>query len=137
MGLVRMIECFEYTFDRYSNPGYCEIFVYLCPDGKTLVIAAEPGNDYEGPSVTNTIERIATEVTKHLGIHFDYFVEYYPPLNGHMRRGETFDLVTFQPSQAFRRDYVGLMYQQPDWKHATRSEIEALTGCPVLVFEAR
>lgn len=67
---MQFFECFEYRYDQHSNPGFCELWVYQTPDNKTLVIAAEPGNDYEGPSVTNSIERIATEVTNRLGIHF-------------------------------------------------------------------
>lgn len=134
--MYQYIECFEWQYDQHSKPSYSEIWLYTTPDKKILVIAAEPGNDYKGMSITNGVERVATEVTRRLGIQFDYFVEYYPPGPGRsIESAETFDLVRFKKAEGMRASYHGFIWDDPDWRRITRAEIEAIVGQPVLKFE--
>lgn len=91
----------------------------------TIVVLAEPYN-YEGMSVTNAAEYIATEVVRRYSLNPDHviWIEHY---SGNLKwkdSGETFDLVTFDWSEENTA-------RNPDWFHITRETAEGIIGKPV------
>lgn len=144
---------FAYGHLNKAHPSACWIRIYDLvgdfPDPckvRVAVFSELPRDEYEGLSVTNGAEHIATDLWKHLDIHPDrtIYVEHYPDERpalvrkiaathrmdvrrvrasaGTMSGGETFDLVSFiwRDGQA----------SKPAWTSTDRDFVERLIGKP-------
>ena len=125
----------------HTDGAVCRIEVYVAAGLPPLVVATElPEN--ANTSVTNLAEYLAAEVLERYltadltAGHDPPFIclEHYPPTEAYGRRGhdETWDLVTFSH---YRRELTrqnarppGWRYRigEPDWRHLSRQELEAL-----------
>jgi hypothetical protein len=119
----------------FSRRGQCRIRIFEQPDGTSVVIATELP-DYQGVSVTNGAEAIATQVCLRYGPDpgRTAFIEHYDDraelqkwaARGIQREiigrtdGESFDFVIFQR--------IGEQLKNPLWKPATKATVEALIG---------
>lgn len=90
--------------------------------GKKVIILTEPENN-PGMSVTNGVEKIATQVLRQNSLHHldAVFVEHYPKSAMHPK-GETWDLVTLT------WDCQGNAYRSPEWKHANWETVAPMIG---------
>lgn len=111
----------EYTACN-SLPAVCEI-EEIETAGDKLIIVTDCDT---GPSVTNNVEQVATELRLR-GVNWDVFIEHYPPADFKSRTGlidrlrdETFDQVKFEW-------HDGVAYN-PEWKHTDRETVEAYIG---------
>lgn len=93
----------------------CQIDVYKLASGRVVVVATDLGT---GPSVTNNVEAIATEL-KRRGIHWDKFVEHYP--DSAMRQRASYDLIKFHWRGNNAVEHVA-------WQPLTDAEFEHLIG---------
>ena len=114
--------------------GSCRISVYLPEDPQDawVVICSELLSN-RGASITDAVERIATEV---LVVHDQprlVWIEHHPPETTDGRT-ETFDLVTFDSYEVQERaPYLrerGVRLGTPRWKPLDRATMEALIGQP-------
>lgn len=111
---------FKYPYDNRKIT--CAVYVNVAGtyENSTVVVLAEPRH-YEGMSVTNACEHIATEVVRKYGLnpHYCTWIEHYSA-ELDWRDKESFALINFnwKDGQASR----------PDWRHVTRETVEALMG---------
>lgn len=99
----------------------CSVFLPGGTTGGVIVLTELPGNP--GPSITNSIEAIATELenTLRLPTLAGYqLVEHYPP---NSIRGATYDLVNL--------GHDGLRFHGPKWRHITEEQFEEMIPGPV------
>ena len=106
---------FEYKAPN-GFPAGCEISLYEHEDTR-IVVVADVGL---GPSVTNFVETIATRLREQ-GIIWDVLCE-YEPADPEINRDEMFSWVSFT--------WKGHSANSPQWKHATRQDVETLIGRP-------
>ena len=98
-------------------------------EGRPPVVAFSQLPDYNGPSVTNRIERLAWETYVQMGQPASGItvVQHYPD-RGPWRKGKparpgTVDVVTFtRAAQGF---------ESPCWQPVSKEEITAITGQPL------
>lgn len=124
-----------------GRPAKARIVVYDRAEGskaimnekaKIVVVYAQPSSDYEGLSVTNGAERIATRLLhlKSKTVEFKpettEYVEYYPP----DQDTESFSVVEFRWTEMARTSWnpKQLTATDPGWAPATREDIEQLIG---------
>jgi hypothetical protein len=132
--------------DWKQAEGRCHVRIYRGTEASgylPVVILTQP-NASTGPSITNAIEQLAAEVlVRYLpeqdGLEPPFVVvEHYPDRQPHAGWhepffGETFDLVTFErwsprPRPVGHGRGTLLSFGTPDWRHATRQEVEELIG---------
>jgi len=133
---------FEYKAPNKAIQPRCDLKVYRLGRGQEMferrdtyvVVFAEPVG-YEGVSVTNAAEYIATQVWALSELRTgDYarvlWIEHYPPgALGHVRGlpEESFDLVTFD----WERTPQGPVARRPVWRRVSREWVEELVGEPI------
>lgn len=108
----------EYQVPWLRTRGRCGCSVFFAGRARPGVIVVTELADNPGPSVTNSIEAIATHLENQLrlptlaGYHL---VEHYPP---NLVRGSTFSLVEL--------GHNGTRFQGPVWTHLTEEQFERL-----------
>jgi len=124
---------FEYAMRWKSIQPACHLKIYQVgrqQDGTLIVVYSEiPG--YDGVSVTNGAEKIATAIHAeprpsggNTGRYL--FVEHWPVAARHAAKEDTFDVVTFAWHQD--RQQVKEIASSPCWTRVNRAWLELLIG---------
>lgn len=140
---IEHIALFEFHNPAYpmGGKGLCDLQIFKRDDRRLVaviseLVTAQGDYAYDGLSVANGIEYIASEIITEIGIHFDYLIEFYPArgymLDVRLKRGhqpqfpEEFSLVTF--GRAW--DTSRCLFGTPEWKFFSRAEAEIFIGQP-------
>lgn len=111
----------------WHNKGYCAVWTSVSGAyGKNVfVVMAEPLS-YNGVSVTNAVEIVASEVVRRYNLNPGYctFIEHYSSKLS-WRSDESFAFVSFNWNNG--------KASSPDWRHTTRQLVEELIGREVPV----
>lgn len=123
---------FKYVMRSKSIQPRCDLRIYEIGRGQPsastkIVVFSEPTDGYQGVSVTNAAEIIASEVKAMMfgdtDIGHILWIEHYPKGSlGHVRGlpDESFDLVTFS--------WRGNTANCPVWHRISREWVETLVG---------
>lgn len=94
-------------------------------NGKTICLISQMGPDYQGVSVTNGSEHIATELARNHGVSPSntIYVEHYPAFDNEDRKWgkPSFDIVSWTWTKDNRA-------MHPQWKPSTKRQVEAWVG---------
>ena len=126
----------------HERPAQCHIRIFDQAAGNVVLIATDIGDANPGASVTNTIERIATEVCHRYGLDPARLtvVEHYDDrrtpgaFSFGRENGESFDVVTFRRMPATDSAGAiadGAMFAAPMWRRIRKEQAEALAGQPL------
>ena len=116
---------FEYETES-GRDAACWVSVYDIPSGVSLILITQLEDGYEGLSVTNGIETIATEVVREYELapaecvwveHYDHRAE---ENRNKIIPAESFDFVEFK--------WVADRACAPKWRAGTKEEVERLIG---------
>jgi len=118
---------FEYEAEN-GRDAACWVSVYRVLSGVVLVLMSQLEDGYQGLSVTNGVETIATEVCKEYDLKQAecVFVEHYDHRVDESRKvdslipDESFDFVEFK--------WVADRACAPRWRSGTKEEVERLVG---------
>jgi hypothetical protein len=111
---------YQYT-GALKRQARCGLRIYERAEGKVVFMTEQ--NDNHGPSVTNNVEELATQVRREFGLDSDQttWVEHYPEREWRVHNRvqiepPSYDEVTFT--------WVDYVATEPEWRRLDREEVE-------------